>query len=99
MASNVDILQRLNFLNSDIHIVSEKTYFKPTYCDICSKLLMGIVHQGVQCESMTANTLNNILHKISLFFCFKIAKKIFTEFVIKGNRRYVCEKKSFGKDI
>ena len=33
------------------HIVYEKTYFKPTYCTYCKKLLVGITNQGLKCES------------------------------------------------
>lgn len=37
------------------HKFLEKTYFSPTFCEQCGHLLVGIIKQGMKCESNNTN--------------------------------------------
>jgi len=37
------------------HNFKETTYYQPTYCDYCTKLLVGITKQGLKCSECGAN--------------------------------------------
>lgn len=32
------------------HSLTKRTFYKPTFCDLCGKLLYGLVKQGLECE-------------------------------------------------
>ena len=34
-----------------MHSFHEVTFKKPTFCDDCGKIILGIVKQGLECES------------------------------------------------
>lgn len=47
-----------------MHKLHVTTYLTPTYCDYCSQLLIGLIKQGLKCESLCPF--------LDLFFYFKI---------------------------
>ncbi len=59
-------------MNKAEHNFRVKTYKKPTFCLCCGKLLVGLIRQGLRCESNQSNILNKFnLKKKALNFYTK----------------------------
>uniref|UniRef100_H2YUL9 Phorbol-ester/DAG-type domain-containing protein n=1 Tax=Ciona savignyi TaxID=51511 RepID=H2YUL9_CIOSA len=48
------------------HNFREKTYNHPTFCDYCSKLLVGVVNQGIKCSECGTNVHEKCQDKIEV---------------------------------
>lgn len=46
------------------HNFREKSYTQPTYCDYCTKLLVGLVNQGLKCSECGTNVHEKCQNKI-----------------------------------
>lgn len=55
----------INF-NDAMHKLNVTNYLTPTYCDYCSQLLIGLIKQGLKCQSK--NVLEKNLFFISFYF-------------------------------
>ena len=46
------------------HIFSDTTYYKPTFCDHCGSLLVGIIKQGLRCKTCKVNVCHRCEHAV-----------------------------------
>ena len=42
---------KLDIFKEAGHTLNSVTFLTPTYCDFCSELIVGVVKQGLRCES------------------------------------------------
>ena len=72
----INNINNINGINlADVtHKLHVTTYFSPTYCNYCSQFLMGLMKQGLKCESMYILKIK----RISYYLLYKGTNRVST---------------------